>query len=78
MKRYHLCNSHAQKPFLFEISDPAQPGQIIRVDTRGSYQSPQTLAINSRLFMFEYANQNARTDYFFVRGPQSISRAFRE
>ena len=66
MKRRQLCNSHTQsKPFLFEISDPAQPGQI------PSAPIPEAVISSSldprdefsRLFMFEYADQNARTDY---------------
>src|SRR6267154_4261257 len=62
IKRRHLCNSHTQtKPPSLKFPDPAQPGQIISADSRGSYRrAPQFSRSIFPASVFEYANENAR------------------
>src|SRR5260370_20442400 len=71
IKRRHLCNSHTQtSPPSLQFHDPAQPGQIMPADSRGSYRCASILATDfARLFMFEYVKENARTHFFFLSDP---------
>src|SRR5260370_20709973 len=68
IKPRHLCNSHPQTiPSSLQFTDPAQPGQIMPAESRGSYRCASILATDfARLFMFEYVKENARTHFFFL------------